>query len=183
MASLHLLAQQVRDTLAQNNCRLVLAESCTAGNVAGALAVVPGISSWLCGSLVVYRNESKAEWLNVPRELLDDPQIGPVSSQVTGWLSRQALAITPEADLSAAVTGHIGPGCPTEMDGLVFFSMSHRHSTQIVELNRRLTCAPPKDSQDLAARQARLHEATQWVLESILLFEAHHPASPPAEGR
>ncbi|MCA9159342.1 MAG: CinA family protein, partial [Planctomycetales bacterium] len=73
------LAISLRDLLASEQCRLVLVESCTAGRVAATLGELPGISQWLCGSLVVYRNASKSAWLGVPDSLLDDPQQGPVS--------------------------------------------------------------------------------------------------------
>lgn len=168
MTTVQLLAQRVRDGLAAQQSRLVLAESCTAGSVAAALAIVPGISAWLCGSFVVYRNESKTQWLGIPRELLDDPQIGPVSAQVTRLLAVRALAATPEADQAAAVTGHIGPGCPSEMDGQVFFCLAQRGGSHLVEATLHLNAPAPKDANDLDGRQARLEEATQWVLRSIL---------------
>ena len=163
----HKLVQQVRDALAACKGRLVLAESCTAGGVAAALAVVPGISNWLCGSFVVYRNESKAQWLGIPRDLLDDPHIGPVSAQVTKLLALQALQATPEADLAASVTGHIGPGCPPELDGQVFFCLVKRSDGQTIESSLRLTSAAPQDEHDLDRRAARFEEATVWVLQCI----------------
>ncbi len=140
----HQLVLRVRDALAASNARLVLAESCTAGNVAGALAVVPGISAWLCGSFVVYRNESKAQWLGIGRQLLDDPDIGPVSAQVTRLLCEAALKATPEADIAAAVTGHIGPGCPANMDGQVFFCLTKRTGGQPCQASTRLSAAAPR---------------------------------------
>ena len=167
--AMHKLVQQVRDALAARNSRLVLAESCTAGNVAAALAVVPGISAWLCGSFVVYRNESKAQWLGIPRDLLDDPHIGPVSAQVTKLLALQALQATPEANLAAAVTGHIGPGCPPELDGRVFFCLAKRSDGQTFDSSLQLTSPAPQDEHDLQRRAARLEEATVWVLQCIKL--------------
>lgn len=164
----HLLVRQVRDALAASNSKLVLAESCTAGNVAAALAVVPGISAWLCGSFVVYRNDSKTQWLGIARELLDDPDIGPVSSQVTNLLANSALNATPEADLAAAVTGHIGPGCPTELDGQVFVCITRRTDERSFTSQKHLTSKAPQNAQDLEARQTRLFEATQWVLQCLL---------------
>lgn len=163
-----LLAQQVRDALVSSNCRIVLAESCTAGSVAAALAVVPGISAWLCGSFVVYRNESKAQWLGMPRVLLNHPAIGPVSAQVTRLLAASALDATSEADIAVAVTGHIGPGSPAELDGQVFVCMKRRAGSELHEANIRLTSPPPQDAQDIVRRSARLQEATAWVLEFIV---------------
>lgn len=160
----HRLAQQ----LAKNRQRLVLAESCTAGSVAAALATIPGISNSLCGSFVVYRNEAKSQWLNIDRQLLDDPSIGPVSPQVTNLLALAALNATSEADIAAAVTGHIGPGCPAALDGAVFFSLVYRSNDIAIQHFTHLTCPPPRDASDIAARAARLCEATAWVLNEIL---------------
>ena len=33
---------------------------------------------------------------------------------------------TPQADIAAAVTGHLGPGAPPEQDGLVFVAFAAR---------------------------------------------------------
>ena len=46
---------------------LVLAESCTGGLAAAALATIPGISRWFCGSAVTYRDQTKIDWLAVCR--------------------------------------------------------------------------------------------------------------------
>ncbi|MCC6511960.1 MAG: CinA family protein [Pirellulaceae bacterium] len=160
-------AQQLASLLAKHQRRIVLAESCTAGNVAGALAVIPGISSWLCGSFVIYRNDSKTQWLGIARDLLEDPQVGPVSQPVTLLLAQHALAATPEADLAAAVTGHIGPGCPDDLDGHVFFSLTTRHPSTVFQTHCRLSAPPPQNQLDVSARTTRMLQATNWVLQQI----------------
>ena len=161
-------ACELASYLSQAQLRLVLAESCTAGNVAGTLAIVPGISAWLCGSFVIYRNESKAEWLRIPRHLLDDPAVGPVSVQVTELLAQHALAATPEADIGVAVTGHIGPGSPAHLDGQAFFALAQRGSSPVDSRARQLKSPAPRDAGDYLARQQRLMECTRWVLEQTL---------------
>jgi nicotinamide-nucleotide amidase len=163
----HNSALQIFQLLSDRNWRIVLAESCTAGNVAGSLATIPGVSACLCGSLVVYRNRTKTQWLDIDSRLLDDPAIGPVSSQVTTLLAHSALHKTPEANLAAAVTGHIGPGCPPELDGVVFFSLVARHTTQTLHNSVRLHSEAPVDNQDVQRRTLRLNEATEWVLSEI----------------
>ena len=50
--------------------KVVFAESCTAGLISAAMAGVPGISQFLCGSFVTYREAAKQEMLNVPPELI-----------------------------------------------------------------------------------------------------------------
>jgi PncC family amidohydrolase len=158
-------AAAVVELLARQQLRLVLAESCTGGNVAGALAAIPGVSAWLCGSFVIYRNESKAQWLGIPRDLLNDPAIGPVSAQVTQLLAEQALAATPEAQLGVAVTGHVGPGSPPALDGHVFFALAQRGRHGIISADRVLVAAAPEDVRDVAGREQRLIECSTWVLE------------------
>lgn len=161
-------ARNLAEFLALARLRLVLAESCTAGNVSGTLAIIPGISAWLCGSLVVYRNESKTQWLHIPRGLLDDPEVGPVSRHVTELLAQQALSATPEADIGVAVTGHIGPGSPVHLDGRAFFAIARRGAASVESRQRQLGAPPPRDSYDLVARENRLAECTCWVLEQTL---------------
>ena len=52
------LAIRLADCLRLRSRRVVLAESCTAGLVSAALAQVPGVSEFHCGSAVVYRLET-----------------------------------------------------------------------------------------------------------------------------
>ena len=80
--SLPSAACDVAEQLKAQNIRVVFAESCTAGLIAATLARVPGISNHLCGSAVVYRNETKTAWLSVSADDLADETIGPVSEPV-----------------------------------------------------------------------------------------------------
>src|SRR5687768_16374689 len=114
-------ARRVAELLAAQQRKVAFAESCTGGLVSGALTAIPGISAWHCGGVVVYRNETKQALLNIPRKLLDDP--GPVSEIVVRLMAERVLAIVPEADVSLAVTGHLGPNPPPELDGLVFIAV------------------------------------------------------------
>lgn len=120
------VTQLVSDRLRERRLRLVLAESCTAGLVSAKLGAIPGISEWLCGSAVVYRLETKHQWLGVPRELFHPPGPGVVSREVAVAMARGALAHTPEADLAAAITGHLGPQAPVDQDGLIWMAVAQR---------------------------------------------------------
>ncbi len=124
-------ALELRDLLQATEHRIVLAESCTAGRIAATLGIIPGISQWFCGSFVIYRNDSKASWLGIPSELLDDPQIGPVSAEVTRRLAQEALGRTGEADVALSITGEIGPGVSADNDGLLYCAVQfreHKHN-------------------------------------------------------
>lgn len=158
----------LRDKLASSAHKLVLAESCTAGRVASALSEIPGISNYLCGSFVVYRCDSKTRWLGIPEAILDDPEHGPVSPLTTGMLAQGALQHTPEASLSVAVTGDIGPDAPPQTDGVCFVAMANRTSKQLFQAKISLHSAAPRSREDIDARVARLDEATHAVLSQVL---------------
>ncbi|MEL6312088.1 MAG: nicotinamide-nucleotide amidohydrolase family protein [Pseudomonadota bacterium] len=123
-------AQQVAAVLAQAEEQLVLAESCTAGVVAATLAQVPGASRWLAGSMVVYQEATKSAWLGVDRETLE--QVTAVSAPVAHQMVSGALQQTPHATLAAAVTGHLGPNAPAELDGVVFIATCRRGSSPAI---------------------------------------------------
>lgn len=174
------LAKRLRDALRQKSQKLVLAESCTAGRVAATLSLLPGISQWLCGSFVVYRNASKTAWLDIPASLLDDPQYGPVSPETSRLLAVSALRHTPEATVAIAVTGDVGPGAAAATDGIVFVAVAARSDPKSGELIRaekrmRLISLAPRDSEDIQARLARLDEATRQVLSFAIEFIGQIP--------
>ncbi len=124
------LAGEIRGLLERTGVQLVCAESCTAGLVAVTLGKWPGISGWLCGSFVVYQTDIKHHWLGIDESLLNDPNIGPVSKEVTRQLTCKALEKTPPATWCVAVTGHLGPGAPAELDGVVFIALAQRKRSE-----------------------------------------------------
>ena len=124
-------AQSFVELLAERETTLVLAESCTGGLIAASLARVPGVSSWLAGSMVVYQEASKMRWLGVAEDTLAEH--GAVSAPVAHQMVSGALQMTPHADLAAAVTGHLGPGAPEELDGAVFVAVMRRGEAPRIE--------------------------------------------------
>lgn len=112
------------ELLVEKQQTLVLAESCTGGLVAATLATVPGVSSWLAGSMVVYQEATKMRWLGVAEETLT--KFTAVSAPVAHQMVAGALKATPNADIAAAVTGHLGPNAPHGFDGLVFLGVGRR---------------------------------------------------------
>jgi len=134
-------ARRVAELLKQHRRKVVFAESCTGGLVSGALTAIPGISSYHCGGMVVYRSETKAAWLGVPQETLK--RFGPVSWRVTIWMAEEVLRRTPEADVSLAVTGHLGPQAPQRLDGVVYFQIALRNKEREPEHSARLRARYP----------------------------------------
>lgn len=153
------LAEQLAALLAKSQTRIVFAESCTAGLVAATLAQVPGVSAWLCGSAVTYRDDTKRRWLSVDRETLAADTA--VSRSVAEQMAAGVLRNTPEADLALSVTGHLGPDAPPNQDGLIFIGIARRSSGEAGEgmevgaQEARLQCQ---------GRVPRQSEATERVL-------------------
>ncbi|MEX2175773.1 MAG: nicotinamide-nucleotide amidohydrolase family protein [Pirellulaceae bacterium] len=152
-------ARHVARALRATGHRVVFAESCTGGLLCGALSKIPGISDHLCGGMVVYRNETKAEYLGISRKLLADP--GPVSREVAEQMALGVLARTPEATIALSVTGHLGPNAPAALDGLVFVGLvfvsrakRKPRAASVYELNCR----------QIAGRMAR----QRWVVQQVL---------------
>ena len=171
------LSQATRRTaglMQSRSLRVVTAESCTAGLVAQSLSIVPGISEFLCGGLIVYRNATKQAFLNVPAELLDDP--GPVSGEVCEAMLRGALDKTPEADVAVAVTGHLGPNAPEGLDGFVYVGAARRDDGAMHVCVLRLPEETREERQRLAAIEAlellsdmlALPTESEWPVECRL---------------
>lgn len=117
-------AVELARVLDERRCRIVFAESCTAGLACATLAMVPGISKRLCGAFVTYRDSAKREMLGVPK--LDLETEGAVSVAVARFMAEGALRRTPEARIAVSITGHLGPEAPAELDGLAFIGLARR---------------------------------------------------------
>jgi len=124
MQSIEKITQALARTLADRNVRVVFAESCTAGLAAATLAAVPGISAYLCGSAVTYRERTKQDWLGVSAE--DLARYTAVSEPVARQMAAGVLENTVEADFSASITGHLGPDAPVEQDGVIYVAVARR---------------------------------------------------------
>jgi PncC family amidohydrolase len=117
--------------LRESRKRIVLAESCTGGSIAANFTLVPGVSEVFCGSMVVYRNDSKTQWLGLDPAILADPEIGPVSPQTSQSLARRVLELTPEASFALAITGHFGPDAPAHLNRRIFIALIRREDFQV----------------------------------------------------
>ena len=88
------MAEKV-NSLLEDNEKIVLAESCTGGELCSTFAKIPGISESLCGSFVTYRAASKTGWLNVDPRVI--AQHTTESIECAREMSTKALKNTPEA--------------------------------------------------------------------------------------
>ncbi len=137
-AKIYTKVLEVIRLLRESRKRIVFAESCTGGAVAANFTVVPGVSEVFCGSMVVYRNDSKTQWLGLDPVMLADPEIGSVSPQTSQLLAQQVLAHTPEADFALAVTGHFGPDAPDHLNRRIFVALVRRGDFQVWTKNALL---------------------------------------------
>ena len=157
-------ARHVAHLLKATGRKVVFAESCTGGLVSGALTAIPGISDHHCGGMVVYRNRTKIAYLTIDRRRLE--KYGPVSTEIAAAMASRVLERTPEADIAASVTGHLGPNAPPPLDGLIFIGIAtkspKRHAEPEAAVYER-RCLP-KGSR--IARQ-------RWVIEQVLDLLAH----------
>jgi nicotinamide-nucleotide amidase len=106
------LARLLVDEARERSLRIVTAESCTGGLVAGAICQVSGASDVFERGFVTYSNRAKQEMLGVPGDLIAD--LGAVSDAVSRMMAEGALENS-NAHLSVAVTGIAGPGGGTPM--------------------------------------------------------------------
>ncbi len=153
-------AQRLVEKLRLQNLRLALAESCTGGMAAALLATVPGISNYFCGSAVTYRTQTKANWLGIATGLIEAHT--PESPEISAAMALAVLDRTPEAEISAAVTGHLGPGAPPEKDGIIYVACALSIGAKRKTDWQRLTLA----TTDRAERQK---EAADRLLEYVAI--------------
>lgn len=119
--------------LQQAGLKVVTAESCTGGLIAGALTAHPGSSAAVCGGFVTYSNEMKQSCLGVSAHNLQ--QDGAVSSSVAAQMATGALNAVPDADIAIAVTGIAGPdgGTAEKPVGLVWFGLATGHGQAVTD--------------------------------------------------
>lgn len=120
-----LLAQRALDACLARKLKIVTAESCTGGLIAGALTENAGSSKVFERGFVTYSNESKQELLGVPAAVI--AAHGAVSGEVAEAMANGALERS-HAQLALAVTGIAGPdgGTLEKPVGLVQFALAQR---------------------------------------------------------
>jgi len=106
------LARLLIDEARERSLRIVTAESCTGGLVAGAICNIPGASDVFERGFVTYTNRAKQELLGVPGDLIAD--LGAVSEPVARMMAEGALENS-NAHLAVAITGVAGPNGGTRM--------------------------------------------------------------------
>ena len=105
-----------------NKINITTAESCTGGMIASSIVSVSGSSSVFKSGIVTYSNESKADFLKIPLELINVN--GAVSKTIAYHMAKNVLSIM-KSELSIAVTGIAGPtgGTTDKPIGLVWIAI------------------------------------------------------------
>ena len=118
--------------LQMRNATLAVAESCTGGLLAERITSVSGSSRYFVGSVVVYSNQWKTAFADVPAELIE--KHGAVSREVDAALA-EGIRRSSGASLGLGVTGVAGPtgGSDAKPVGLVFHALSGDAGTEVVE--------------------------------------------------
>ena len=107
-----------------NQATIAAAESCTGGLLAQRLTSIAGSSSYFLGGVVVYSNELKTAWTDVPAEVIQAK--GAVSPEVAVALA-EGIRRRVGSTLGVGITGIAGPAAASEEKpvGTVHVAMAH----------------------------------------------------------
>lgn len=111
---------------------LAIAESCTGGQLCGAIVSDPQVSGALERGFIVYSIDAKCELLDLERDKVEHCQ--GVSEDIARGMARAALRRS-HADISVAITGFAGPIENDEEVGLVHVATAAGESTTHRELH------------------------------------------------
>jgi nicotinamide-nucleotide amidase len=153
------IEQIVSYLLQMRSMTLAVAESCTGGMLAERITALNGSSRYFLGGAVVYSNELKTQFANVPKALID--QHGAVSREVAAAMA-EGIRKRCVASYGVGITGVAGPGGGTEQKpvGLVYIALASEEGTQVVERNF------PGDRQRI--RQFSTEQALEMIRRALL---------------
>jgi nicotinamide-nucleotide amidase len=128
------IEQIISYLLQMRGMTLAVAESCTGGLLAERITSISGSSRYFLGGAVVYSNELKTQFANVPKALID--QHGAVSREVATAMA-EGIRKRCLSSYGIGITGVAGPGGGTEQKpvGLVYIGLAGEEGTQVVERN------------------------------------------------
>lgn len=128
------LESVVAKMLIEKKLSISVAESCTAGLLAGRLVNYPGISEVFNQGYITYSDEAKIKMLGVKETVLEE--FGAVSPQTAEAMAKGA-AHDSDSDVSIAVTGIAGPdgGSEEKPVGLVYIGLYIKGETKTKKLS------------------------------------------------
>ncbi len=101
----------VFDLLKEKGLSFASAESCTGGNIAHVITLIPGSSEVFRGTAVTYATPTKTKVLGVPAEVIEQHTV--VSQPVVEYMA-QGVRELMETDFGVATTGVAGPSGGSE---------------------------------------------------------------------
>ena len=154
------MARLFLDDAQQRRLRVVTAESCTGGLLAGLLVEIPGSSKVFERGFVTYSNKAKEEVLGIPGDLIAD--YGAVSEPIVRAMAEGALEES-RANMSIAITGIAGPGggTPLKPVGTVHFALARENAP----IRHRVE--QYGDIGRTEVRMASVETALQMLMESV----------------
>ena len=105
------IERTVFDLLLNKGMTFASAESCTGGNIAHVITLIPGSSEVFKGTAVTYATSMKTKVLGVPAETIEEHSV--VSQEVVESMAKGVRELM-EADFGVATTGVAGPGGGTD---------------------------------------------------------------------
>jgi nicotinamide-nucleotide amidase len=128
------LEQIVSYLLQMRSLTLAVAESCTGGLLAQRITSLSGSSRYFLGGAIVYANELKTQFANVPKALIQ--KHGAVSREVAQAMA-EGIRQRCLSSYGIGITGVAGPTGGTEEKpvGLVYVALAGDEGTQVVERN------------------------------------------------
>jgi len=126
------LEQIVGYYLQMREANIAVAESCTGGLLAQRISSVSGSSRYFLGGAIVYDNDMKTLFANVPPLMI--AQYGAVSREVAAALA-EGIKDETGATVGIGITGIAGPtgGTAEKPVGLVFHALADANGTEVVE--------------------------------------------------
>lgn len=122
------LEEAIVEQFSLANVKVAFAESCTGGNLAGSIALIPGASQIFDCAIVAYHNLMKMQVLGVESSVLDE--FGAVSEQTVIQMAEGVKRIS-QSDYAVATSGIAGPGGGTEEKpvGTVWIAVTGKSET------------------------------------------------------
>ena len=105
------IERTVFDLLLNKGMTFASAESCTGGNIAHVITLIPGSSEVFKGTAVTYATSMKTKVLGVPAETIEEHSV--VSQEVVESMAKGVRELM-EADFGVATTGVAGPSGGTD---------------------------------------------------------------------
>ena len=138
------IEQIVSYLLQMRSMTLAVAESCTGGLLAERITSLSGSSRYFLGGAVVYSNELKTQFANVPKALID--QHGAVSREVAAAMA-EGIRKRCRSSYGVGITGVAGPErrnrAETRRSGLYRACRRRRHAGRGAQFSRRSPAHPP----------------------------------------